>query len=1266
MSAMNSSSNAAMVPLDTLDFPLWGSRLIEASAGTGKTYTIASLYVRLVLGHGRSSDQAVLTPPDILVVTFTRAATKELRDRIRNRLNEAAACFHDETAGDEFLQRLRDAYPPQEWGACARQLQIAAEWMDDAAVSTIDAWCYRVLREHAFDSGSLFNVEIDLDPSETLAEATRDYWRLFIAPLPAEDFKQLIVEPYKDCESLASCLAKRWLAKAASYEDVAPPQELIARRNARLQVCKQHWAEWVPEMDAILDEAARNKHFPGNKLNGPNRKNWLRQLKEWAEDPNALKPFEQDTPWQRLTPQGLAELWKEGCPVPQHPGFEALASLRPEIDAACAEVDRLLCHAAQWVSLRMEELRRKRAMLGFNGLLEQLDATLQGPNGARLAQVIRRQFPAALIDEFQDTNPVQYRIFDRIYGVADNSREVLFALIGDPKQAIYGFRGADIHAYLAARQACTGRIYTLGRNFRSSSAMVNVVNHLFNQGETQRTAGAFLFRRQDNEHSPGDNPVPFFPVEAARDPGEFIVEGNPYKALTVWFDTEERAPEEVAAACASEILRLLQLATQGRAGFRSENGFQALQAADIAILVNSGRQADYLSQQLRRRGIRSVYLSDKTSVFTSRAARDMLAWLRACAEPENGGYVRVALATGSLHLEISVLDGLVHNESRWEAMLERFAGYKEQWRLQGVLPMLRRFMHEFGVPARLFAEQEKEGAEGERQLTDLLHLSELLQAASSSLDGEQALIRYLEQKISAGAEADADEDVSRLRLESDAGLVQIVTVHKAKGLEYPLVFFPYAYDAWAEKKLKLPVTYHDAQGRLQVLAHLADADLQLQQSILAQCEHERLAEDLRKLYVALTRSRHACWLTLVGDRNLPASAMAYLLGGAQACQPETLEHTLTSLQSANADIEVQTLPEPLEGWWRPGKQTDSSSYSWRTMQRRIRPGWHLSSYSSLSRYAMKQAEGDATVLPHAATPAMPDDARLDTFLETYLADEDAAPGSPETAVADSPSIGLHAFPRGAAEGTFLHDLLEWVFRQGPRQVLAEPERLSQQVARRCASRGWGAHAQAVTDWLRDFLTRSFQLDSSSAVGPVVLADLRTALPEMEFWFGIQDAWLPKLDRLVSQHFQPGRPRALLTQGRLRGLLRGFIDLVFEHEGRYYVADYKSNYLGPNDSAYDANSVATAILGHRYDLQSAIYLFALHRLLKSRLGDSYDYDTHMGGALVFFIRGAGSVTQGLHFERPDKKVLEEIDAMFRANEEVGGLEASLLGDAASCN
>lgn len=1260
-------ADRAAVPLDPLSFPLWGSRLIEASAGTGKTYTIASLYVRLVLGHGEAADRRPLTPPDILVVTFTRAATQELRDRIRRRLNEAARCFLQEEEGDAFLSRLRDTYEPERWPGCARLLQIAAEWMDDAAVSTIDAWCYRMLREHAFDSNGLFDVEMDVDVAQRVAEASRDYWRLFIAPLEAGEMN-LVLQAIgahttdrrtpPDCDALAGLLHKKWLAQADHYNAALTPGEIFAGLRERSDAGKAQWQQWVPELRDLLQDAYDAGRYHKAKLKISHWSDWLDKLQTWADDPEARLPFEtKAAAWTRLTPEGLAAVWKEGRP-PEHPALTALSVLRADVDARDAEAALLFPHAACWVAQRVAELRHQRAMLDFGGLLDQLDEALAGPNGERLAHTIRRQFPAALIDEFQDTNPVQYRIFDRIYDVESNDSETLLALIGDPKQAIYRFRGADIHAYLAARRDCAGRLYTLGSNHRSSSAMVAAVNHLFLAGERAREAGAFLFRSTPGPQGTAINPIPFLPVEAAADPGQWWVDGAPGRALTVWCDIQHSkrgaCAQAVAEACAAEILRLLQMGGQGRAGFQKNGRFKAVNAADIAILVNNRTEAAALKTELARRGIRSVYLSDESSVYHSAAAHDVLAWLRACAEPENGGHVRAALSTAAIGLSWQELDAFVRDELLWESMLERFAGYKEQWRRRGVLPMLRRFMHEFGVPARLFAAQRTDSQEGERDLTDLLHLAELLQAASAGLDGEHALIRYLEEHIETGGEADIDGDVSRMRLESDAGLVQIVTVHKSKGLEYPLVFYPHAYHGRVTKDLELPALYRDDDGRSRVLASRADASALEQERILSQLEHERLAEDLRKLYVALTRARHATWIALAPVDTLGASACGYLLGGAPACTADMLEASLADLARGCEDIGVEAFPATQPGRL-PSSEEPEPMPAWRIMGRRIEQRWSMSSYSALARRAMERAGSTIAPPPQSRTLALPDEARLDAYLEAYVAEaasrdlavEDRAglPAATPGALADP--VGIHAFPRGAAPGSFLHELLDRVFRHGARRLLADPQQLRAWIERRCRSRGWEAHTDALADWLAQFLTRRFRLvlPRLGAQEDLTLADLSSAVPEMEFWFGVHETELARLESVVARHFLSGRPRPMLDRGRVHGLLRGFVDLVFEHQGRYYVADYKSNWLGPVDHFYDAAAIADAMLEHRYDLQAAIYLHALHRLLRFRLGDAYDYELHVGGALFFFVRGGAAAGQGMHVERPSREAMERLDAVF---------------------
>ncbi len=440
--------------LDLLRFPLSGSRLIEASAGSGKTFTIALLYVRLVLGHGREEQAApALMPPEILVVTFTEAATQELRDRIRARLSEAAEVFladpdtvTERAPGEAVLHDFRAEYPPEQWPAKARQLQWAAEWMDEAAVSTIHAWCHRMLREHAFDSGSLFTQTLETDQSELLAEAVRDYWRTFLAPLPRET-ADAVRGWWLTPEALQTSL-KPLLDYPELLEAAGEPRAAVAIREqekrARLAALKAPWADWLPELRQLLDTAVARKQVDGRKLQARYYQPWLDALGAWVADPGDAPPNLSATAWQRLTPEGLREAWKQGEP-PDPPALAALAALRDALAALpCARND-ILRHAARWVEARCASEQRRRAQMGFNDLLTRLRDALRGPNGERLAALIRRQFPAALIDEFQDTDPVQYGIFDAVYRVEDHAPETVLILIGDPKPALHPEAQPSLH-----------------------------------------------------------------------------------------------------------------------------------------------------------------------------------------------------------------------------------------------------------------------------------------------------------------------------------------------------------------------------------------------------------------------------------------------------------------------------------------------------------------------------------------------------------------------------------------------------------------------------------------------------------------------------------------------------------------------------------------------------------------------------------------------------------------------------------------------------
>jgi exodeoxyribonuclease V beta subunit len=1258
--------------LDPLRFPLYGSRLIEASAGTGKTFTIAMLYVRLVLGHGalNAASEDVefadlpdegrtagrpLTPPEILVVTFTDAATKELRERIRARLIEAAECFRaepedtlDHAPGEDLLHDLRADYPPEQWPACARRLQLAAEWMDEAAVSTIHGWCNRMLSEHAFDSDSLFSQTLETDQTELRAEVVRDYWRTFMAPLDARSAAEVRAW-FASPDALHKAI-RGLLAHAALLPDASEPEAALrdARNRAQdeLETLKAPWRVWIDEVEALLNAARAAKQFDARKLNTKHCETWIGKLRDWANDADSAHPGFDDKAavWTRLTPAGLAEIWTKGDP-PAHPAFVAMESLRESLASRAEAKQDLLCHAARWVAQRFEEEEARRSQMGFDDLLTRLRAALARENGARLAEIIRKQYPVALIDEFQDTDPVQYQIFDSVYRIAEHDTETAIVLIGDPKQAIYAFRGADIYTYLGARRACEGRLYTLKKNFRSTRAMVDAVNRCFEAAESRpEGSGAFLFRSADGR----ENALPFVAADAHGRPEQLVADGAALAALNVWWlpPAEDGKPLSkgaylagMAVSCATEMVRLLNLGQQGAAGFEGERGMRALQPADMAVLVNNRDEARAIREALAARGVRSVYLSDRDSVYQTPQAEELRYWLAACAEPDDGRLVRTALATSTLGLEWAELDLLGHDEIAWEARVLQFREYRECWRRKGVLPMLRRLFNDFHVPQRLLNEAAGAGLNGERALTNLLHLAELLQQASTQLDGEHALIRYLDEQRedeSAGGGGDARQ----LRLESDAGLVQVVTIHKSKGLEYPLVFLPFACAHRAVKPDDVPFKWHDDEGELRVTLE-ADA------RVLRQADRERLGEDLRKLYVALTRARYATWIGYGAVQGVEASAFGYLLNGGDAIPAEDTESFLDALRGPCEDIAVSPAPEERRDVLAL-RDTGVERGHARTLVRRERERWWIASYSSLK--TVETSIGSGVPVEADEARSAPDTRSEDVFHELLEAsvppDEDEAlesAGHTPVAPALAP---MHGFERGADAGSFLHELMEWAANEGFAAIAEDEARVRDMVARRCSVRGWSHWIEPLTAWMLELVRTPLRLPEieGEPVAPIAFAALGSYMAELEFWVTAHAVDTRELDALVTEFTLDGEARPALDTATLNGMLKGFIDLVFEHEGRYYVADYKSNWLGPDDAAYTAAKMRAQILHSRYELQYVLYLFALHRLLKARLPD-YDYDQHVGGAVYLFLRGGRAPGQGLHCERPPRELIERLDALF---------------------
>ncbi|PLV62879.1 exodeoxyribonuclease V subunit beta [Erwinia sp. B116] len=1168
-------------PLQPLSLPLRGERLIEASAGTGKTFTIGLLYLRLLLGLGGDAAYGrPLTVEEILVVTFTEAATAELRGRIRANIHELRiACVRGDSANPmlrELMAGITDL------SQAAAMLLAAERQMDDAGIFTIHGFCQRMLNLNAFESGMMFEQQLIEDETPLRRRAAADFWRRHCYPLPLP-VAAAVRELWSGPDALLKTLSPWLNGEAPTLRSAPHPDETLEQRHqqiiSRIAAIKAAWLA-AGDLQALIEASGvdrrsySSKHLPA----------WLEKITLWAQSDTLDYAVPKDL--ERFGQQMLSDKTKKG-EAPRH-------ALFVQIDDFLAQPrtleDLLIARALSDIRRITQQEKRLHAQLGFDDLLGRFDAALQQPAGEALAAAVRQRYPVALIDEFQDTDPQQYRIFHRLYV---RQPESALLLIGDPKQAIYAFRGADIFTYMRARTEVSAH-YTLQTNWRSSPAMVNSVNQLF-----ARLPQPFLF-----------NEIPFIAVSAA-EPNQrlsFTVDGVEQPALKLWLQPGEGVgvsdyQQAMARCCAAEISQWLAAGQQGLALIGKTGSQQPLRASDITILVRSRGEAAVMRDALQRLAIPSVYLSNRDSVFTSNEARELLWLLQAVLNPEQERTLRTALASSLFGFDALTLDQLGRDERAWDRLVDEFDHYRQRWLKRGVLPMLRELMLKRQMAENLLA---SEG--GERRLTDLLHLGELLQEAAAGLDSEHALVRWLAQQLE---QPDGQVANQQLRLESDRHLVQIVTIHKSKGLQYPLVWLPFV----ANFREADSAVYHDRQTFAALL------DLQPDEESAALAEQERLAEDLRLLYVALTRSVYHCSVGVAplvkgtrkkeGASDLHRSALGWLLQRGEAADAATLQALLAAMQcehTALADAAGSDAPR-----FQPEAEAPENLRCL-PLPRALRDDWRVTSYSGLQQHGAAQT---LDLLPRFDVDAVGE-------------------AQPDL----QPQLTPHSFPRGAAPGTFLHGLFEAIDFTAP----LDDVWLLEQLQGQGLSEEW-------LPVMRDWLSRILQTPLNESGVSLNQLSPEACRVELQFYLPISGLLTAgALDALVRQDpLSAGTPPLEFHQ--VQGMLKGFIDLVFCWQGKYYLLDYKSNWLGEDQSAYTQPAMAQAMQSHRYDLQYQLYTLALHRYLRHRLPD-YDYRQHFGGVIYLFLRGLDGEegSHGIFTARPELSFVEALDQLFRGDEE----------------
>ncbi|MDT0626851.1 exodeoxyribonuclease V subunit beta [Alteromonas sp. W364] len=1235
--------------LDPLALNLHSRHLIEASAGTGKTFNITRLYARLVL-------EKRLPVQQILVMTFTKAATEEIKSRVAAFLRELADDWEKEKP-DTFTQELISITGIEE----GRNLLTAALLsMDEAAIFTIHGFCQRVLKQFAV------SLNMELEP-ELLNDT---------APMSLQAVQDWVRSISHDSDKLLALAEQDWHDPAAfhrSFQTAFDSQQSLSRPSLKdiVQSAYDNIFHWLDENDVLDDsllksvtehradlfEAVVSHHKDCDK-----RSEEYAVLEAWLKSFSALSSLQVDYTGEQ---ESLIERFSEFVDqivAPEEVG-QFIQGGRygkfPELKAALEPVrefrKKLNAESQKWRTKLLAQLRLaqvldiaeegivhvqknlKRAKeqaqtLSFNDLVRQLAQALDSGNQT-LIDAVRAQYPVALVDEFQDTDSHQYKVLDLLY--PRNDPTSLLVMIGDPKQAIYGFRGGDIFVYLKAKQEAD-EIWMMDTNWRSSDAMITAYNRIFWGHSLREKLPRPVFGQGiDYEiiHSTDGAKAakhPLFDPSKKRSAVTYMVasDGARQDAQSRLRNKPAELESQIVDWSCFEIQRLLA---------ETKIGNVRTKPSDIAILVKDGIQADIMQQGLSQKGLSSVYLSQKKPLFESAEAIEIYRVLLAIHKHKH-------IPVLSAGLTSSMLANTVLNENNelgasadprllvsdmlkdplhpsWDNLSASCESYLRLWENEGVFSLLMHLIKANYQPA----------LKPERSITNMMHVAESLASIATLNKLPEQQLAWLGHQVF----DHTTDDELQLRLESDANLIKIVTLHGSKGLEYPVVFVPFAnkYKDPSMRRMK-PIQYfryqdpqtHQAIYQLGATAHSV-------QHFVAQSQEE----DVRLLYVAITRAEHRCYLGLVDDIKTANSSLNRSLGipsrvlnssnekeaASNTLLPWMLANVCENKQQNSANEETVTcnhnslivvgdgfLELEAPAFANRDKHTEHEPQlmtAFETLAVGTRLPWIISSFSNISRFTASHDNEHFDI-------AQPKQLTLHK-VESNLEHKTHAREYNNTEQ-NLPTELRFTLKKGAETGNLLHDILENVDFSNANWAEAS------QVALTKFTDLDDNDKDALFVWLEACLL-------SPLKDGLRLADLSLSqtLREAEFYFPMANVNVQALGRVLNDYRDSRaakfRCEALKVNMQhiqdLQGMMHGFIDLIFEHQGRYFVADYKSTHLGNDFESYSFLACHENNQQHLYDLQYLLYSLALHKYLKATL-PNYQFEQHFGGVYYFYLRG----------------------------------------------
>lgn len=1223
---MNSRVQVSYQPITDIEFS--GLHLIEASAGTGKTYTLSSLMVRIFLEK--------YLPRQVIATTFTRAAAAELKSRIRARLvetyryldtkrslTEKEILLQAEQESDLLLQHVLKHFATRIAYACER-LKLIIDQLDELFVGTLDSFSQKLLREFAFESGKIERAQITDDAKAYSRQLIHDVLREWIQSQPqtvidalylAGELKSVdsFVKLVEDSLNFSSAHFKLPEKPTIEFEQLAQLKQLATEID--ISLLEPYYSLDGEHYKHVSGTVFRNGAF--NKLFSE----CLPQLLQVLTQSESILVFDGSLAAQReLVFKFLGQLTDQKvfkkCPAEisdgfyQHPCIQQIQQLFGVLKDYAEQFDQLHIYLKAYlcveVKKRLPQVLQNKGETTFSQQIRTLSEALKGEQGQRFAVFVQARYPLILVDEFQDTNQDQDDMLASIWRHPERYQKGCMIMVGDRKQAIYGFRGGDMLTFLNAYkdiQAKHGREYKLIHNHRSVADLVEVVDALF-----QRQID---FGEQ----------VQYDPIRAGTRPHPALVDQNqPNPHPLRWLLLKDKETE--AQQVAWKIRDLLNQSHTGQLYLQKDTQTQALSEDDIAVLSRNHDGLDKVQFELERLGIR-VNRPSKRSVFDCTIAQDVGALLTAILHPYDEAKVKRALISRLFAMDLKQLLQLEQTAEGLSQFMTGFDAIRELWSAQGFLVAWQQCLNQFGIWKNLVAAQSKDN---ERVVVNLRHLTEILSQHSEKYQGAQNLYHwYLKQLQSP---LDREWELER-RLSSEAG-VQLMTIHQSKGLEFKIVFLLGADKPFRENNKTLNFSTQDvttpesAQTVTQRVVAIADKAY-LNETELKQHEERALAEQNRLWYVALTRASHRVYALMQDTDGKSVSGLAFWKNRAEpfqhrcCCDEMILEQPPVAMhlnQHINI-IEIQAQHFPNQRFYSRGK----TSFSYLAQHLRHKVGTDL--LASQSHEAVLAEDELDQVISVEATAAQPI-----SWIKSN-------------------------FPRGTLAGNFLHEIFEHIDFQCADEWISEIRRrfkndysslwqdllIKYQESFPEEQEAEYSLYHAVATWLQEILnTPLYQGFRLNQLQP------EHYLSECPFYLALSDRVLA-MKRIQQLFVEYGMEMPELLEARSARYLNGSIDLVYFDGQRYHIADYKSNYLGENLADYSVESIAQSMSLASYWLQAGLYLVALHRYLKVKM-QNYDIEQHLGGATYLYLRGMnGEAEQGYYYWQPSTEFVLRLDAIL---------------------